>query len=119
MFGGLARQLGGGGAPGRWLLVLVFALVGTAAWAQTVDPGKIQDGFVTAPLATIAFVELLFIVYLFRELRKENAGRLEDLSRAYESAMKLQESGVKLSIQALQAVEVVERVVDRIPTLRE
>jgi len=98
----------------RFALFIVL-LVAAQAWAQ-VDAGKIQDGFVTAPLATIAFVELCFIVYLFRELRKENTGRLEDLARAYESAMKLQESGVKLSIQALEAVEVVERVVDRLPT---
>jgi hypothetical protein len=104
-------------AVGVVLLVLSIALMALPlpAHAQTIDPGKVQDGFATAPLATIAFLEAVAIVLLFRELRKETQGRLEDLARSYEAAMKLQESGVKLSIQALEAVEVVERVVERMP----
>ena len=102
-------------AVGLVLLVLSLALMALPAHAQTLDPSKVQDGFATAPLATIAFLEAVAIVLLFRELRKETQGRLEDLARSYEAAMKLQESGVKLSIQALEAVEVVERVVERMP----
>lgn len=100
---------------GLVLIVLGVLFLSMPAHAQTLDPGKVQDGFATAPLATIAFLEAVAIVLLFRELRKETQGRLEDLARSYEAAMKLQESGVKLSIQALEAVEVVERVVERMP----
>lgn len=114
---GLAQRLGGARAPGRWLVVIALVVAGSA-FAQ-VDLGaadKLASGTVAYVLAVAAVVEAAVVAFLFRELRRESTGRLEDLARAYESAMRLQESGVKLSLQALEAVSVVERVVERIPT---
>ena len=119
MLGGLARQLGGGAAPARWLLVVaVLALLLSApAFAQELTtPDKLANGTVTYVLSVACCALAVCVVYLFRELRKESAARIEDLARSNELALKLQESAVKLSIEALEAVEVVERVVDRFPS---
>lgn len=114
MLSGLAQILGGGSAPGRWMGLLVLTLAGSAL-AQ-VDLGmaeKLASGTAAYVLAVVSVVEAMAVLYLFRELRKESTGRLEDLARVYDSAMRLQESGVKLSVQALSSIEVVERVVER------
>lgn len=100
---------------GLVLLVLSIALMSWPAHAQGLDPAAVQAGFERNALATIAGVELLAIAYLFWSLQKAQEARFADLTRSYEAAMKLQESGVKLSIQALEAVEVVEHLVERMP----
>lgn len=97
------------------LVLLVLVLFAWPALAQSLDPAAVQAGFERNALATIAGAELLAIGYLFWSLQKAHEARFADLSRAYEAAMKLQESGVKLSIQALEAVEVVEHIVERMP----
>lgn len=97
------------------VVLLLVALFATAARAQGLDPAAVQAGFERNALATIAAVELLAIAYLFWSLQKSQEARFADLTRSYEAAMKLQESGVKLSIQALEAVEVVEHIVERMP----
>lgn len=126
MFGGLAQSVSGeGSAPGRWLgavtvggllLVLAIATLATPAHAQEITtPDKLANGTVAYVLAVACCGLAAVAIYLFRELRNETAARMADLVRSYESAMRLQEAGVKLSIQALEAVEVVERVVERFP----
>lgn len=100
--------------PGRWLLVIALAFAGTAFAQVDIDMAdKLASGTAAYVLAVVAVVEATAVLYLFRELRRESTGRLEDLARVYDSAMRLQEGGVKLSVQALSAIEVVERVVER------
>lgn len=95
------------------LLVLVAVVfLAFPAHAQ-VDPSKIQEGLVTAPLATVAFLEFLAIAYLFRELRKESAARFEDLARANESTMRVQVAASELARAALESMDVVEHLARR------
>ncbi|MBL8911640.1 MAG: hypothetical protein JNM17_13185 [Archangium sp.] len=97
------------------LLFAVFlAFVAFPAHAQTPDPGKIQEGFVTAPIATIAFLEFLAIAYLFRELRAVERSRIADLVTHFERLIAYGDQVAKLSHTALGAVEVVERLSDKV-----
>jgi hypothetical protein len=102
--------------PGRWL-VLGLLLLAAAAYAQPVlnldAAEKLATGTVTYVLAVIACVEAGVVVYLFLELRKESRGRLEDSVRSSENAMRIQGESVKLSIKALDSMDVVEKVVER------
>ena len=97
--------------------LLAIALVALDAQAQGLEAAsQLTDSLNEKALATVAALLLLAVIFLFRELQKSQAARLEDLTKAHESAMAVQETSIKLSIQSLEAIEVVEKLVERSAT---
>lgn len=109
MFSGLARQLGGGGAPARWLLVVLLVL---AAPAYAADVVPSVDDFNTKALASIAVVELVAIAWLARALLSSFEKRLEEQDRAHVRAQETSANVVKLGLQTTEAVAVLGEAVD-------
>jgi hypothetical protein len=115
VFSGLARHLGGGVAPARWLLFVMLAF-GSPAYATDVVPSV--DDFNTKALASIAVVELLAIAWLARALLAQFEKRLEEQDRAHVRAQETHANVVKLGLQTTEAVAVLGEAVELV-TRRE
>ncbi len=109
MLGGLARQLGGGAAPARWLVVALLAL-SAPGYAADVVPSV--DDFNTKALASIAVVELVAIAWLARTLLGSYEKRLEEQDRAHVRAQETHANVVKLGLQTTEAVAVLGEAVE-------
>lgn len=78
-----------------------------------IDTNKLQEGLVTAPLATICAVLLVAVWYLFRELRAEQTKRIEQLERGNAQTLETLTSAITLGLKVTEAVEVLDKAVDR------
>jgi uncharacterized membrane protein len=116
----------GGGAPGRWLLVVLLALA-SPAFAQLEGLGvakEVANGTVAYALAVACFLLICVVIYLFRAWREEVAGRREDAKVATAEAkaaarshhaetVETLTSVITINLKSVEAVESLEKLSDR------
>ena len=93
------------------LTLLCLAL---PASAQALDPVKLQEGLVSAPLATVCVVLLVVCGYLFRELRASERARFDDHERHRSQLVEVLTTTVTLQHQLREGFELLDKAVDRL-----
>jgi hypothetical protein len=108
---GLAQL--GGGAPSRWLLLLLLT-VAAPAFAQ-IDlsvADKLANGNVANVLAVIVVVQAAVVAYLFTAWRGEVQGRREDQTKHHAETVETLTSVVTLSVKSADGMQVLDRAMD-------
>lgn len=100
----------------RCLPWFALAILSTPAYAQVdlAAADKLANGTVGYALAVACIVEAAVVVFLFREMRTEQKGRIEDLIRGQAQILETHSNVVKLGLQTTEAVEVLGKAVEHV-----